>query len=114
LLDEHRKDAIVLAAAKVGGALAKDAIPATLQDGRLACSHAGSVGSRSSICLDSTKAQHLVLMHRSKRPWGLTCSHVSGVSALRSGSVNRPCQWGWARTFCDDPKFERKALRQIS
>ncbi len=35
-----------------------------------------------------------VVISSSKRPYGLTCSQISGVNALRSASVNRPCQCG--------------------
>ena len=35
-----------------------------------------------------------VVISSSKRPYGLTCSQISGVNALRSVSVNRPCQCG--------------------
>jgi hypothetical protein len=46
-----------------------------------------------------------VVISSSKRPYGLTCSHISGVKALRSVAVNRPCQWGWARTSCSMSVF---------
>ena len=43
---------------------------------------------------------NLVDISSSKRPYGLTCSQISGVSARRSVGVNRPRQWGWAKTSC--------------
>jgi hypothetical protein len=64
---------------------------------------------RPNIRVTSRHLDHLsgsrVVISSSKRPYGLTCSHVSGVNALRSVAVNRPCQWGWARTSCSMSVF---------
>jgi hypothetical protein len=52
--------------------------------------HQGPFGLRSSR----------VSISRSKRPYGLTCSQISGVTARRSVGVNRPAQCGRASTCC--------------